>query len=283
MSDTATPFLHTPLGQSSSVPLRYDPAQLCAVARRRAPGLAPYTLGVDVWQLWEVSWRDAAGLPHIGAAQLVVPFDSPHVCESKSLKLYLLSLNDERFESPDLVLRCIARDVGACCGAPVELSWMDPHKGLGVSVSSPASVAATTSVCLEDVIGAANIAVSGPDEAREGLLTDRHAPLVEGRVHTHLFRSLCPVTGQPDWASVYLRYRGRPIRPLGLLSYLLSFRHHGALHESCVESLFADIYAHCTPESLSVDARFLRRGGIDINPRRSNTWPEPLAGRLWRQ
>ena len=99
----------------------------------------------------------------------------------------------------------------------------------------------------------------------------------EEELSSSLFRSTCPVTGQPDYADIFIRYRGPRIDRAGLLGYLVSYRRHAAFHEACVERIFVDIKRRCRTEQLSVYARFMRRGGIDINPFRSDFEPAPPA------
>jgi 7-cyano-7-deazaguanine reductase len=271
---------HTPLGQSSEMPERYAPEALRAVARR-GPTPARPILGYDVWTLWELAWRRSDGMPMGAAATLTVPAHSPHVCESKSLKLYLMSLNEEVFASPAELQRRIEGDVGRCVGAGVSLAF------LAADAQNPGRDAAAdglpSSRCLEASVSAPARWPEGPAEGRRWLRRSASAAPGEQRWHTHLFRSLCPVTGQPDWASIFVWLRGQPIDAEGLLAYLLAFRRHGALHEQCVEQIVADLLACCEPAEVAVDARFLRRGGIDINPWRGTVAPPALASRLWRQ
>ena len=108
---------------------------------------------------------------------------------------------------------------------------------------------------------------------------------VEEILVSHLLKSNCLVTGQPDWGSVQIHYIGAPIDQEGLLKYLIGFREHHEFHEQCVERIFVDLLRQCTPQKLAVYARYTRRGGIDINPWRSNfsTGQPPPNGRNARQ
>ena len=113
-----------------------------------------------------------------------------------------------------------------------------------------------------------------PDAAL--LSSDASLGVVEETLVTHLLRSNCPVTGQPDWASVQINYVGPTIHEESLLRYLIAFREHQEFHEHCVEKIFIDIKEKCHPTKLSVYARYTRRGGIDINPFRADynaEWP----------
>ena len=272
-----------PLGQQSEYSDRYTPSLLHPIARapgrqalfpeRRAPeqGELPFA-GVDVWTLYELSWLDQRGKPHNAMGQLQVPCDSTYLIESKSLKLYLGSFNQSTFASPAEVSETIERDLRAVLGAPVDLTLYDG--------ANPQALAPTVmpGECIDDL----------------ALTTDCYTPakallefggdhLEEEQLYSDLFRSLCPVTGQPDWASVCIAYRGRAIDHASLLKYLVSYRDHAGFHEQCVEQMFVDIQERCQPEFLTVYARYLRRGGIDINPYRSSLARMPLIRRLIRQ
>jgi 7-cyano-7-deazaguanine reductase len=122
----------------------------------------------------------------------------------------------------------------------------------------------------------------GPPRA-DYLQADASQPVVEQSLVSNLLRSNCPVTGQPDWGSVQIHYRGARIDPAGLLRYLVSFRNHNEFHEQCVERIFVDVMQRCRPEQLSVYARYTRRGGLDINPYRSTTPETPANPRGARQ
>jgi 7-cyano-7-deazaguanine reductase len=107
---------------------------------------------------------------------------------------------------------------------------------------------------------------------------------VSETLRSDLFRSVCPVTGQPDYASVAIAYRGPRIQRDALLRYLVSYRQHAGFHEHCAERIFVDLVQRCACESLTVHARFTRRGGIDINPFRTNAGaPVPDNVRTPRQ
>jgi len=205
-------------------------------------------------------------------AELRVPCDSPRLVESKSLKLYLASLNEECFASETELGERIAADLGGCAGAAVAASILP--------VDSPALRAAPPDArCIDAAAEAAEL-----DRLRvDCLLADGR---LERREHlvSHLLKSNCPVTGQPDWGSVLIRYRGPQLDREGLLRYLIGYRQHQDFHEHCVEHIFMDLMAHAHPERLLVLARYVRRGGLDISPWRGTPGecpPEPL--RLSRQ
>lgn len=263
MSDVSAPA--NPLGRATDYPTTVDPAVLFPVARAqaRAPlGLdadaLPFT-GVDVWNAWEFSWLDVRGLPRVAALRLTVPCTSPNLVESKSLKLYLGGYAMTVCTGPDAVRARVERDVSACVGAKVAVTLVDPND------VERAGIVSLAGESLDDQ----RIEVDAYGAPQPELLQARAGWAVEETLHTRLFRSLCPVTGQPDWASVVLHYRGSAIDHAGLLRYIVSYRNHHDFHEACVERIFSDVATHCMPEGLSVHARFLRRGGIDINPWRA--------------
>lgn len=266
-----------PLGRETPYPDQYDPALLCPIPRgesRRALGLGdalPFS-GVDAWHAWELTWLAPGGVPRVATAEITVPADSPRLVESKSLKLYLNAFSMSEFESGDAVASRIARDLTACLGAPVTVCVSMPP------VAGQAAVDCLPGACIDDTA-----TDCGHWEVDPKLLRADRDSHVEEILHSHLLRSLCPVTAQPDMGSVLIRYRGPRIDHAGLLCYIVSFRRHQDFHEACVERMFVDIMARCAPAALSVQAFYTRRGGIDINPFRSNDESSAAKLRLWRQ
>jgi 7-cyano-7-deazaguanine reductase len=266
MKPSMTSWDLSPLGKATAYPDRYDSSVLFAVARapqRSQLGMQddlPFS-GCDVWNAYELTWLDSRRRPRIGIGEFCVPAESPAMVESKSLKLYLGSFAQEPLASEDVLRAMIAADLTRVCGAAVT-----------VSVTSGASDDATASVRAKSLETEsiddcdAGVDEGGPDPT----MLKREGSAAEESLSSALFRSLCPVTGQPDYADVFVRYCGPRIERAGLLRYLISYRRHAAFHEACVERIFVDILDRCHPEKLSVYARFMRRGGIDINPFRSN-------------
>ncbi len=256
------------LGREVAYPARYDPSLLFPIARaqgRASIGLAgalPF-VGHDRWQAYELSWLDPRGKPRVATATFTVPFDSPHLVESKSLKLYLNSLNAHRFDSDAAALDTIAADLSRAAGAPVQVRF-----GLPPLRSDDDG----------DSIDALDIAIDGYGPPEPAHL-HAHGDAVEETLRSGLLKSNCPVTGQPDWASLRIAYRGPRIDRAGLLRYLVSFREHAEFHEQCVERIFTDLHARCAPQALSVEARYTRRGGLDINPWRATPGTPAPAGR----
>lgn len=269
---------NAPLGKSSDYPDRYDPSLLFPVARdenRRRLGIDdgrwPW-FGEDLWQAWEVSWLRPSGVPAVAWADIVVPAASPAIIESKSLKLYLNSLNQHVFSSPEQLKATIENDLSSASGASVRVRLHSVDEG-AVAVGRPEGYTLIDDAAVADVVY---------EYTPEALSVDAGETVSE-RLCSHLLKSNCPVTGQPDWATVMIDYTGPRIDHGGLLRYIVSFRNKQDFHEHCVETMFTDLLARCRPESLTVCARYTRRGGLDINPWRS-TEPGPGAGpRLIRQ
>lgn len=265
-----------PLGKAVDYDRPYDPGLLFAIARSDSrdelgfQGALPFT-GCDVWNAWEVSWLDSAGKPVVAWGEFRVPADSPNIIESKSLKLYLNSLNQECLGSLETVQSLIARDLSVVAGAQVQVALWPPNRW-------PDSLARPEGHCLDAL--PVTIRHYHPESA---LLRVRDQEIAEECFHSNLLRSLCPVTGQPDWGGIMVRYRGPAMDPSGLLAYIVSFRQHQDFHEQCVERMFRDINDRCRPQALTIHARYLRRGGLDINPFRTNAGEAPGNARWFLQ
>lgn len=263
------------LGREVAYPSQYDAGLLFPIPRvagRAELGISSDALpfiGHDRWHAYELSWLDARGKPCVATATFSVPCDSPNLVESKSLKLYLNSLNAERFNSDEAVRERIALDLSARAGADVTVAFGLPE------MAAEAGGESLDAQDLEiDDYGPPNSAYLSSDETQ----------LVEEILFSHLLKSNCPVTGQPDWGTVVLAYRGPRIERTGLLRYLVSFREHSGFHEQCVERIFQDVFTLCRPSQLSVEARYTRRGGLDINPWRATPGTQaPVALREVRQ
>jgi 7-cyano-7-deazaguanine reductase len=266
----------SPLGRPTDYPERYDPTLLFPIARsvsRDALGITgalPFD-GVDLWTAYEISWLDRSGKPQLAVGRFGIGADSPRIVESKSLKLYLGSFAQESAAESGELVRRIESDLARACGAPVAVT-LDPPTD--IAALHPASLPGES---LDGLAIATDVYEPAP------ALLVASGPHVEETLRSALFRSRCPVTGQPDYGDVMIRYRGPRIERGGLLRYLISYRRHAAFHESCVERIFVDVLARCAPRALTVYARFLRRGGIDINPFRSNFEAAPDSVRTARQ
>ena len=268
-----------PLGQVSAYAKEYAPELLFPIPRKTSrdalgiTGILPFR-GVDRWNAWELSWLTPRGKPEVALGVIEFPASNPNLVESKSLKLYLNSLNGMRHASGAEVAALIRRDLETASGGPVSVA-------LGaVDDRELITPAALSGRCIDGTeIDIEQFEVD-PDLLNDSPDADE---VVEDSVHSHLLRSNCPVTGQPDWASVQIAYRGPRIDDAALLKYLVSFRNHDDYHEQCVERIFMDLQDRCSPEALTVQAFYTRRGGLDINPFRSNWQEPPRHGRLWRQ
>ena len=263
-----------PLGKPTSYPNRYAPELLAPISRAETRDAIDRPLpfvGSDIWNAWELTWLNGKGRPEIAAAVIAVPAESPNIIESKSLKLYLNSFAMTGFADVAHVLDRIRSDLSDAAGSAVEVSLMTERDHRAALVGKlPGFPLDTLDVdCDSDAVDAGLLSC-GDDVVRE-------------EFHTHLFRSLCPVTAQPDLASIYVSYTGPKIDAGGLLRYFVSFREHQDFHEACIERMFVDIQAACAPQRLCVYARFQRRGGIDINPWRANYDARLPNVRLWRQ
>ncbi|NVD35081.1 NADPH-dependent 7-cyano-7-deazaguanine reductase QueF [Marinobacter lutaoensis] len=268
-----------PLGKSSEYPEHYDPTLLFPVARqenRRRLGLDdgrwPW-FGEDLWQAWEVSWLRPGGVPAVAWAEIHVPADSPSIIESKSLKLYLNSLNQEVFASPERLRAVVSEDLSGAAGAPVRVQLREVDTG-AMAEGRPKGYELIDDEPVADVIY---------HYAPESLRLRDGAERVSERLCSHLLKSNCPVTGQPDWGTLLIEYTGPRIDRSALLRYIVSFRNKQDFHEHCVETVFTDLMARCKPEALTVCARYTRRGGLDINPWRSTSPGGGAGPRLIRQ
>ena len=261
-----------PLGRDTDYPQNYAPDVLFPIARdesRRPLGISeplPFA-GTDIWNAWELTWLAPGGLPRVATAEIRVPAGSPNLVESKSLKLYLGSFAMSEFANDAAVCAAIERDLSAVTGGTVE-----------VVLDADVTVVEPGGTCID----ASDTECTATD-VDASLLAADDGETVDESLHTHLLRSLCPVTNQPDLGSLIVSYAGPRIDPAALLRYVVSFRQHQDFHEACVERMFIDVLERCRPTRLSVYARYQRRGGIDINPFRSTQDERPANTRLWRQ
>ena len=264
----------SPLGKVTVYSSQYDADLLFAIPRadsRGALGLGnnlPFN-GCDIWNAWDLTWLGPKGVPQVASAVIRVPAYSPNILESKSLKLYLGSFAMTTVESTDQLEEMITTDLCACTGTDIQLHL---HKS-----DSDAAIEKFAGICIDSTDATCDVF----DVDASLLETDEES--VSETLHSNVLRSLCPVTDQPDMGSVLISYSGPRIDRKSLLRYIVSYREHNDFHEACVERMFVDILERCGPEQLTVYARYQRRGGIDINPFRSNFQTDPANTRLWRQ
>lgn len=269
---------NSPLGKSSEYIATYTPSLLFPIPRAAKwaeLGLSAETLpyhGVDIWNCFELSWLLLSGKPVVAMGEFAIPADSPNIIESKSFKLYLNSLNQSVFNTPGELRAVLVKDLSAAAGKPV-----------GVRVRSLAEVTAEGLVqapgaCIDEL----DVSISNCAQPQPELLRCK-ARVVEESLHSHLLKSNCPVTGQPDWGTLVVQYRGPALDHASVLAYVVSFRQHADFHEQCVERIFLDLQRLLNPEHLTVYGRYVRRGGLDINPYRSTDAISPDNQRLVRQ
>lgn len=268
------------LGKTTAYAEQYDPSLLQPVPRtlgRNNLGLdltasLPF-IGEDIWHGYELSWLNAKGKPMVALATFVVPVTSANLIESKSFKLYLNSFNQSRFDDLRQVYQALQRDLSGCAGSPVRVTL---HNVNEIMVFQPTWI---PGYCIDEL----DISIDNYQYDPSLLQLADNPEVVDEKVHSHLLKSNCLITSQPDWASVYIHYRGQALDHAALLRYLISFRSHNEFHEQCIERIFLDIWQRCKPEYLLVYARYTRRGGLDINPVRASASYQLPNLRLSRQ
>lgn len=264
------------LGKDTNYPTEYQPSILFPIAR--APSRELYQeiediqLGTDWWHVFELSWLNEHAVPQVAIGRLSIPATSPYLIESKSLKLYFNSLNFTQFESKTKLIATVEHDLSHAAQATVQLELIDANR---LQVDQPLGL------CIDDLKPTAQSHI--PDAKL--LANAASNEQIEEYLHCNLLRSNCPVTGQPDWGTLFIRYEGKKICHNSLLAYILSYRQHNGFHEQCVEHIFADLWSKLQPKKLMVYAAYTRRGGLDINPCRvsQQDWLPKQPLRLARQ
>ena len=269
----------SPLGKPAEYLDHYDPALLFPIERLRGreplglTGTLPF-FGSDIWNAYELSWMNPRGKPQIAIATFAVPADSPNIIESKSFKLYLGSFAQTAVESAEVLAKTLRTDLSAVAGASVKVQLVSPMEFAKLEFEE------LEGLSLDRLDLDADIYEPTPSLLKANF---DEAP-VEETVTSNLLKTNCPVTGQPDWGSVQIHYNGPQIDHAGLLRYIISFRNHTGFHEQSVEQMFVDIQRECRPTRLAIYARYTRRGGLDINPFRTNfSMPMPDNARTARQ
>ena len=267
------------LGQKTEYKSQYDASLLQPVPRRlnrETLGIVedqPFNQGADVWTCYELSWLNPNGLPQVAIADVAIDFKSENLIESKSFKLYLNSFNQTKFASIEEVEETIAKDLNQCASGQVSVKI---HK-LADYTNQPIMNFAG------DCIDEQEIQIDSYAFSNQYLENVAEGNTVEETLVSHLLKSNCLITSQPDWGSVQIHYVGKQLNREKLLRYLVSFREHNEFHEQCVERIFTDLMQFAKPEKLTVYARYTRRGGLDINPFRSNFESVPANLRMARQ
>ncbi|MEC7529099.1 MAG: NADPH-dependent 7-cyano-7-deazaguanine reductase QueF [Pseudomonadota bacterium] len=254
------------LGKQVDYEFEYNPGLLQGVPRslsRDTLNLAGSGLpfdGIDTWTGYELSWLNLKGKPNVAILECHVPITSKNLIESKSFKLYLNSFNQTKFASAEDVRQVLQADLSACAGEPVEVKLILPEQFSSLQFQEFNGT----------LLDSLDVEIDQYSPNTQYLTVAKNVTGVQETLVSHLLKSNCLITSQPDWASIQIRYEGKAIEHEGLLKYLISFRQHNEFHEQCVERIYNDIMQHCQPDKLTVCARYTRRGGLDINPFRSN-------------
>ena len=277
---------HGILGQSTSYPKTYAPDMLYPIPRAlgRAKLALPadaLSIGMDWWQVFEMSWLNSHGISQVAMVRLAIPATSDYIVESKSLKLYFNSLNFTEFDNQQAVKAAVEKDLSACLKTDVTLEIFE------VNIANSLPISAPQGDCIDNALDSSGkkIAIVSDVDSSSLTVADQGASDSQLQIlHSHLLRSNCPVTNQPDWGTLEIQIDSQPIDRAGLLEYILSFRQHNGFHEQCVEQIFSDLTQAFAPKTLMVRAWYTRRGGIDINPCRvSDVSLLPSPSRLNRQ
>ena len=277
---------HGILGQSTRYPKTYAPDMLYPIPRAlgRAKLALPadaLSIGMDWWQVFEMSWLNSHGISQVAMARLAIPATSNYIVESKSLKLYFNSLNFTEFDNQQAVKATVEKDLSACLKTDVTLEIFE------VNIANSLPISAPQGDCIDNALDSSDKKIAIVSDVDPSSLTVAHQGAADSQLqilHSHLLRSNCPVTNQPDWGTLEIQIDSQPIDRAGLLEYILSFRQHNGFHEQCVEQIFSDLTQVFAPKKLMVRAWYTRRGGIDINPCRvSDISLLPPPSRLNRQ
>ncbi|MFT5709251.1 MAG: 7-cyano-7-deazaguanine reductase [Oceanospirillaceae bacterium] len=270
----------SPLGNHTAYINKYDAGLLFPIERainwsKRSidRGSLPFmksSSAVDIWNGYEISWLNTKGKPIVRVAEFRFQADSTSIIESKSFKLYLNSYNLSKFDTEQAVVAQMQQDLSEVAGGQVSVQFCH--------LDQLPAIEHFLGTCIDEC----DIDVHHYSPTSSLLKTIENKQVSES-LYSHILKSNCPVTGQPDWASISISYRGDAIDQASLLAYLVSYREHGDFHEQCVENIFMDIWQNCQPQELTVYARYIRRGGLDINPFRSSVDSKVNNLRLARQ
>ncbi|MDU3900940.1 NADPH-dependent 7-cyano-7-deazaguanine reductase QueF [Haemophilus sp. SZY H8] len=267
------------LGQKTEYASQYDRTLLQPVPRalnRDGLGITqnqPFTIGADIWTAYEISWLNEKGLPQVAIADIYLDYQSQNLIESKSFKLYLNSFNQSKFADFNVVQQTMQRDLSECAQGDVKVR-LNP-----VTVYDSQKIDHLQGDCIDEQ----DIEITSYEFNADWLKDCVSDEIVEEKLVSHLLKSNCLITNQPDWGTLHIHYVGKKINHEKLLRYVVSFRQHNEFHEQCVERIFCDLMHYAKPEKLTVYARYTRRGGLDINPFRSNFENLPENLRLARQ
>lgn len=276
--------IHGVLGENTHYPTTYSPDILYPISRQlgrdeiyQATNFTGVYQGVDIWQAFEVSWLDDNGVSQVALARFFIDASSPNIVESKSLKLYLNSLNFTVFASQEDVQKTLEKDLSKCIGADISVELLS-------LICDEFMIKSPKGECIDTVLNDGSKVLLTQDIDSTPLNHPMIGTFTRHQLYSNLLRSNCPVTNQPDWGTLQIDMTtDKIVDKAKLLTYILSFRQHNGFHEQCVERIFADLMLYFTPASLLVQANYTRRGGIDINPVRVFNRQIPTLGRLIRQ
>lgn len=265
--------LHLDLGKSTKYSSEYNNTLLKGVPRnlnRAALNLTknciPFS-GFDLWTLYELSWLNMNGLPQVAIGEVRVSSDSDFIIESKSFKLYLNSFNQTNFKSWQEVANTMQKDLSKVANSSVDVTLLPSEE------FNNQFIGFFSGICLEKVFS--DLSIEQYQYNPKILTNAEGIEIVEEDLYSNLLKSNCLITNQPDWGSIKISYKGPQICKESLLKYIISLRTHNEFHEQCIERIFLDILQYCKPELLTVYARYTRRGGLDINPYRTNQGKVP--------
>ena len=267
------------LGQKTEYASQYDRTLLQPVPRalnRDGLGITqnqPFTIGADIWTAYEISWLNEKGLPQVAIADIYLDYQSQNLIESKSFKLYLNSFNQSKFADFTAIQKTMQRDLSECAQGDVKVRLNS------VAVYDSQKIDHLQGYCIDEQ----DIEITSYEFNADWMKDCVSNEIVKEKLVSHLLKSNCLITNQPDWGTLHIHYVGKKIDHEKLLRYVVSFRQHNEFHEQCVERIFCDLMHYAKPEKLTVYARYTRRGGLDINPFRSNFENLPENLRLARQ
>ena len=231
-----------PLGKKVAIPDSFNPKILFPISRgnQRKDKDLIFEKGVDIWNLHEIFWLSKDSVSNHNELSIHIPADSKFTVESKSLKLFVNSLVYKRFESLKDVTDTIKRHVENLTETSIKID----------------------EIYLKKELSSQKIIINSEFS---------HTPKVSD--HSAItrfsgFRSLCPVTAQPDLADIYINGAINPEDTINISKYLGTFFDKECFHELCIEYIFSDLI-RAGYKINSVEGYFERRGGIAIIPVRT--------------
>jgi 7-cyano-7-deazaguanine reductase len=253
------------LGQTVAYPTKYSPDILFKIKRsegRKNINSDVEFFGIDIWNCYEISWINSKGKPEVRILEIYIPSTSEFLVESKSLKLYFFSLNNEKFDSEEVFKDLVKKDLESLliCTVHLELKKIQDYKNYKLE--------SIDAISIDDIDISPRYTQPSQD------IIKYKGEIAEETLYSNLHKTNCLITSQPDWATLIISYKGLKIDHSSLLEYIISFRNEDMFHEHSVEKILSELLSSGKFEKLTVYARYTRRGGIDINPIRST---EPIS------